>query len=114
MNRQPISERLELLDQTTTYSLTEVCERSGVHTEFIVELVEYGIISPVEQTSDRQWAFDVQALARLRRAQRLQQDLNLNLPGVALSLELLDDLQRLRHQVGILDQQLKQLLGGDN
>ncbi len=110
MSSKAITERVEILDQTTTYSLTEVCERSGVHSEFIVELVEHGIIAPVAEQPARQWLFDTRALTRLRRAQRLQQDLQLNMPGVALSLELLDDLEQLRRQVDGMHQQLRQLL----
>ncbi len=89
----------DLMGETDAmFSLNEMCERCGVHAEIITEMVEYGIIAPIEQTQAR-WQFSVTALIRLRRAQRLQRDLELNLPGLALSLELLDEVEALRREI---------------
>lgn len=110
MNAEIISGHLEVVDKTTTYSINDVCERCGVPKAFVVELVEYGIIAPLSNQSAQQWAFDTRALMRLRRAHRLQRDLKINLPGLALSLELLDNMRQLRRRVNSLDQQLQQLL----
>ena len=49
-------------------------------------------------------------LARLKCALRLHRDLEINLPGLAVSLDLLDEVQRLRQQVDLLDGQLRQFL----
>ncbi len=110
MNGKTIFDKVEILDQNMTFSLHEVCERGGVRTEFVADLVEHGIITPIKDNPGPHWVFDSHALSRLRRAQRLQHDLKINLPGLALSLELLDDLSKLRHQVAVLNQQLEQLL----
>ncbi|MDX1635998.1 MAG: chaperone modulator CbpM [Marinobacter sp.] len=99
------------VEQGTTFTLRELCERGDVHAEFVIKLVNYGIISPVREVEVRQWHFDLAALARLRRAQRLQRDLKINLPGLAMSLELLDDIRELRREVDRLNQQLRQLTG---
>ncbi|MBI42405.1 chaperone modulator CbpM [Marinobacter lutaoensis] len=96
----------------STFTLREVCERGDCHAEFVIELVDYGIISPVEEGAEAaQWRFDVAALNRLRKALRLQRDLKINLPGLAMSLDLLDELQEMRREVRRLNQQLRQLLG---
>lgn len=105
---EPIFE-VELLDTRTTFTLREFCERGDVHAEFVIKLVSYGVISPVQEGAVRDWNFDVPALARLRKAQRLQQDLDLNVPGLAMSLDLLDDVERLRREVDRLSRQLRQL-----
>lgn len=95
------------------FTLHEVCERGDCHAEFVIKLVSYGIVSPMEERSPpRDWQFDVIALARLQRALRLQQDLKLNLPGLAVSLDLLDEVQQMRKEVNRLNQRLRQLTGG--
>jgi chaperone modulatory protein CbpM len=63
-----------------------------------------------ESPEARQWQFDLQTLARLRKAQRLQRDLKINLPGLAMSLELLDEVQEMRREVDRLNQQLRHFL----
>ena len=95
-----------------TLTLREICERGECHAEFVIKLVSYGIIAPVEEgPEERQWQFDLAALARLRKAQRLQHDLRINLPGLAMSLDLLDEVQQMRREVDRLNQQLRQLMG---
>lgn len=102
---------VEVMDSDgSTFTLHEVCERGECHAEFVIKLVSYGIISPVEPTTEeRQWLFDVAALARLHKARRLQRDLKMNLPGLAMSLELLDEVQDMRREIDRLSRQLQQL-----
>jgi chaperone modulatory protein CbpM len=45
-----------------------------------------------------EWRFSGAALRRARIALRLERDLGVNLPGVALALDLLEELQRLRRE----------------
>ena len=74
--------------------------------------MNYGIIAPVEESPEaRHWEFDVFALSRLRKAQRLQRDLKMNLPGLAMSLELLDEVEEMRREVGRLNHRIRQLMG---
>jgi chaperone modulatory protein CbpM len=42
---------------------------------------------------------------------RLQRDLNINLPGLAMSLELLDEVDEMRRQLARLNDRLRQLTG---
>lgn len=111
MNNDHRDETPGPVEQGTTFTLRELCERGDVHAEFVIKLVNYGVISPVQEVEVRHWTFDLPALARLRKAQRLQRDLKINLPGLAMSLELLDDIRELRREVERLNQQLRQLTG---
>ena len=104
------SEPVEVVNEEMSFTLPEVCAHCGARVEFIVELVEYGVIAPLKGADTESWAFDVWALARLKCALRLHRDLEINLPGLAVSLDLLDEVQRLRQQVELLDGQLKQFL----
>jgi chaperone modulatory protein CbpM len=102
---------VELVEPNATFTLREVCERGDCHAEFVIKLVNYGVIAPVDDSLEaRQWQFDLQALARLRKAQRLQRDLKINLPGLAMSLELLDEVQEMRREVDRLHRQLRGFL----
>jgi chaperone modulatory protein CbpM len=49
-----------------------------------------------EGTSAYTWRFDTHALKRLQIAIRLEQDLGVNLPGSALELDLLEEMERLK------------------
>lgn len=98
---------VELDDPAGTFTLREICERGECHAEFVIKLVSYGVISPVNDTPNTgDWAFDLQALARLRKAQRLQRDLKINLPGLAMSLDLLDEVRDMRREVDRLNRLL--------
>ncbi|WP_372972704.1 chaperone modulator CbpM [Marinobacter sp.] len=102
---------IELDDPAGTFTLREVCERGECHAEFVIKLVSHGVISPVNDTAEvHEWAFDLQALARLRKAQRLQRDLKINLPGLAMSLDLLDEVREMRREVDRLNRLLAQFI----
>jgi chaperone modulatory protein CbpM len=100
----------ELLDDRLRYTLRDMCRVCGVHAGFLMELVEEGVIAPSPAYRRRAtrrraaadtahgWQFDGVAVVRVQRAVRLQRDLGINLPGVALALQLLDELERLRQQ----------------
>jgi len=84
-----------LLDDSVDFSLAELCSACSVSEEFIVEIVAEGIVEP--SGPDRaQWRFSGWAVARVHRVIRLQQDFGVNLPGAALALDLLEELERLR------------------
>lgn len=85
----------DLIDDRSTLTLGELCELCGVHAEYVLELVEHGVIEPAEG-GRAGWCFTGRAVVRSQRALRLQHDLGLNLPGVSLALELLDEVERLR------------------
>jgi chaperone modulatory protein CbpM len=98
----------EIVDETVQYRLKEVCEVCGVHAEFVVEMVEAGIIKP-KGAEPSTWRFSSLSIMRSRKALRLQRDLDINIPGVAVTLDLLDELESLRDQVKSLKQQLEKL-----
>jgi chaperone modulatory protein CbpM len=101
---------VEVVDDSTVVGLREFCETCGVHAECVVEMVESGILRP-EGATPSEWRFSTQAMIRFQRARRLQRDLEINLQGVALSLELLDDLEALRCEVGALRLRLARMSG---
>jgi chaperone modulatory protein CbpM len=67
--------------------------------ELIVALVHEGVLEP-QGASPAEWRFGAAALLRARRAVRLARELEINPPGVALALQLLDEIQRLEGALG--------------
>ena len=67
--------------------------------EWVVELVGEGVIEPAEGSEPGQWRFDETAVARTAAAARLASDLAVNVAGVALALDLLDEIRALRRQL---------------
>lgn len=81
-----------MLGDEGVLTLLEVSRASAVHADFVVELVEEGVIHPSGQ-EPTQWRFSSVCLIKVRKAVRLKNDLGLNLAGVALALQLLEELE---------------------
>ena len=88
----------EILELSGTCTLDELCSSCNVEAEWVTSLVDYGAIDPVG-TDQARWQFAGIAVVRVQRARRLERDLGLNLPGVALALDLLDQIDELRSQL---------------
>mgnify|MGYP003463655453 FL=1 len=74
----------------------------GTEVEFVRLLVDEGLLQPAAVRPA--WRFGGEELARVRRIRRLQRDFEANLQSVAVMLELIDEIERLRaalHREGI-------------
>jgi len=87
--------RYIILDDSRTWGVSEICTLCGVDVELIEEMVGEGVLIP-EGSSPENWRFDGMAIKRIQVTLRLQNDLRVNLPGAALALDLLDELEELR------------------
>lgn len=88
----------ELLEETRLYDLEFVCRSCGVAEETVVELVAEGVVEP-EDGDRRHWRFTGTAVRRAQVAVRLTRELDVNLAGAALALDLLDEIERLRRRL---------------
>jgi len=93
MARQP---NPDILDERIVFSLHQVCRSCGADSGFVVELVEEGVVRPRAGETVRDWEFDGIQLTRIHKAYRLYRELHVNLPGIALALDLLDRLAQRR------------------
>ncbi|MBC7735559.1 MAG: MerR family transcriptional regulator [Bacteriovorax sp.] len=89
------STRIEEQVQFSLFELTEACRAD---TEQLVALVNEGALTPIGDGPQR-WRFAGVTLQRARTALRLTHDLELNAPGAALVLDLLDQIDTLRAQL---------------
>lgn len=97
-------------DTDSTYlSFTEVCLQTGVGEDTVFEIVEQGIIEPIGATPD-EWLFTPTMLTVTKKAVRLHLDLEVNWAGIALALELLDEVEQLRKQNRSLQRRLSRFV----
>lgn len=83
-----------------TLTLADLSRGCELPAERIFDMIDYGIIEPIERdATGSRWIFSAECVPRLRTVQRLQRDLDVNLAGAALALELLDEVKSLRQQV---------------
>lgn len=87
----------EIIEEGTELSIADLSRMFAVEERHIVELVEEGVVNVVA-IDTTEWRFRGAALRRARIALRLERDLGINLPGVALVLELLEELEQLRRE----------------
>ena len=66
----------------------------GVDVAFVKLLVDEDLLRPT--IHQPVWRFGGEALARARRIRRLQRDFEANLQSVAVMLDLIDEIERLR------------------
>ncbi len=86
-----------LLDEDFTCNLRELCDVCDMSRDQILEMINEGLITPIG-TYRRKWRFSYVQIRRLQTAQRLRRDLGINIPGAALVLVLLEELEGLRRK----------------
>ena len=85
--------------QSNDMSVDELCRMCAVHTEYVVQLVQEGVVAPSAGSAPDTWRFGTLQVRHTKIASRLQRDLGINLAGAALALQLLDELETLRAQM---------------
>lgn len=91
-----------IVEEEFELSLGDLCRACAVDAEWIITLVEEGVIEPHASTPDK-WQFSGISLQRARKIKRLQFDLGINLAGAALALELLDEIENLRKRLATFE-----------
>ncbi len=87
-----------VLDERLELSLNELSRACSGSAEWVIELVEEGVLQPIGHERAT-WRFSGTSLQRAHAARRLQRDLEINLAGVALALDLIDEIDALRERL---------------
>ena len=90
-----------VLDETDNMTLDELAGICSCKIEWIVELVDEGILEP-RGRNHNEWRFSGTGLLRARTAMRLQQDLNINIAGIALAIDLIEEVNDLQARLHVL------------
>lgn len=93
-----------LLDEGTGIAFRELCVICDIGEDELILLVREGLLMPTGAAPE-QWRFSGIEVGRARRALRLQRDLDLNLAGAVLAVELLEELEHLRRRLRLLETQ---------
>ena len=91
-----------LLDERAELSLKELSWACSSSTEWIIELVDEGVLEPIDH-KQAHWRFSGTSLPKARTATRLQADLKINLAGVALALDLMEEIETMRERLRRLE-----------
>jgi chaperone modulatory protein CbpM len=94
-----------VIDEGSELTLEELCHACSMQSDWIVTLVEEGVLEPRGQ-SQSSWRFTGAQLRSALTIVRLQRDLGVNLAGAALALELLDEIETLRRRLTARDEPL--------
>ena len=84
-----------VLDEQIEFTLLELCRLCDVRARHIAEMVEEGIVEPAG-TSPMHWRFSGLMMRRIQIVLRLERDLEINLPGAAMVIQLLEEMDTLR------------------
>jgi chaperone modulatory protein CbpM len=87
-----------IVENEVHMSIVELSHASRTPEDLIMSWVSEGVLSPTG-SSPQDWRFSGESLRRAKTAAHLTHDLELNTPGVALALDLLDEIARLRSQL---------------
>ena len=116
-NETPTELRGIILDEQSVLTLIEISSACAVQTEYIIELVDEGLITPEvssevstetssqfspETHEPHSWRFTGMHMRLVRIASHLQSDLGVNLAGVGLALQLLDEVEALRTRLNAM------------
>ena len=87
-----------IVEEEVYMSIVEISQATRAPEDLIMAWVSEGVLSPAG-SSPEDWRFSGESLKRAKTAAHLSHDLELNTPGVALALDLLDEINRLRNQL---------------
>jgi chaperone modulatory protein CbpM len=90
-----------VIEESVEVTFDELCQACAVRREWLVELVEEGVLEPHGPVPEH-WRFPAESLRRARIVCSLQRDLGLNLAGAALALELLEENEAMRARLARL------------
>ncbi len=88
---------VEVVDEQHYFDLDHFANACGQSPEWVLQLIEYDIL-PERIVNVKQYQFLGEDVTRARRAYRLQRDFDASLTAVAMMLDLIDELQKLRRE----------------
>ncbi len=102
MQDKTVTVTATVLDEDTMISVTQLCEALGLELDDLVVYVQEGLVEP-RGAVPQAWSFPGPALKRLRTALRLRRELEIDLAGTILAVELLEEIERLRTRLRALE-----------
>ena len=86
---------MAVVEEDVQLTLVELCRACCAHEEQVQVWVVEGVLTPIG-ASPPEWRFAGASLRRARLALTLTRELEINAPGVALALDLMDEIEALK------------------
>ena len=90
--------RVDVIETLTLSELTMFCDANA---DWVIQLVDHGVVTPITRRTT-EWEFTPPHIARARKAARLMRDLGLNVAGVALVLDLIEERDALARKLAVM------------
>ncbi|MBT8575405.1 MerR family transcriptional regulator [Polynucleobacter paneuropaeus] len=87
-----------IVEDEVHMTIVELSHAASTPEQLIMDWVSEGVLSPVG-SSPEDWRFSGDSLKRAKTAARLTRDFEINTSGLALALDLIDQISRLRAEV---------------
>jgi chaperone modulatory protein CbpM len=108
MNENRERLQAQVLTDAVWISAEEICRITSLSVTTLAELVDLGVVHPRGERPAA-WELPVSVLPALQTAARLMADLELNVSGAAVAMELLERRRELERRVAQLERLLDEL-----
>lgn len=92
-----------IIDRKALLNLDEIIHASHLTHEIIIEMIDYHVLEPSGHSPET-WLFDDLCLKRAKMAASFYHDLEINMAGIALAIDLLEQIDDLESRLHILEQ----------
>jgi len=87
------------------YTIEAIADLSQVPRRLIVLYCKHGLVVPASKAPESGWYFDDRAIHAVRRIENLRSACGMNLRGIKLLVNLMEEVERLREEVRFFHQQ---------
>lgn len=101
MSKQDIINGM-IMNGNLTLTFVEVCHHCHLSEEELLDWIAHGLLGEDVHPSVEKTQFNHEMIVRIRRAYRLRNELEVNVQGAILVLELLDQIAGMRDELAIL------------
>lgn len=96
------------VEENPEVTLEEVCELFHIPVEFVYEIIEQGVVEPVEPDAEL-LRFDETHLKRIKTIAHLHHDLDINVAGGALIVEMMEEMEAMRARLELFEKYFSQM-----
>lgn len=99
-----------MVDITLYIPIDELCEKESTNRDVIIEIVEYGIATPLSGHNLSEWIFDLDSAHWIKKAIKLNQQLLLDWVAISMVIDLMKGKEKLEQENIRLKGRLSRLL----
>lgn len=91
-----------IIESDKPLTLEELAQAISMSNDIVIQMVEYQLLEP-KGDQPKNWEFDSICLRRAKIAASFYRDLEINLSGIALALDLLEKIDYLENRIETLE-----------